>query len=84
MKSTKVKLNRLYVNPFYKHDDPTFNEFSAIHEQCNELLPLTWASHEPLDDLYAPSYLTFNIASQQYGLHHHGGFADVYVHVHLA
>jgi hypothetical protein len=61
----------------------TFIEFLTIHEQHNELLSLTWASHEPLTNLYVPSYLTFKIVVQQYGLHHCGCFADVYVHMHL-
>ncbi len=64
MKLAKVELYWLYVNPFYKCDDPTFNEFSSIHEQCNELLSFIWASHEPPDDLYVPSYLAFNIVGQ--------------------
>jgi hypothetical protein len=50
----------------------------------SEPLSLTWASHGPPIDLYMPSYLTFNIVGQQYGLHHCGCFADVYVHMHLA
>ncbi len=64
MKSTKVELYQLYVNVFCKYDDPTFNEFSTVHEYCSDLMSFTWASHEPPADLYVPSYLTFNIASQ--------------------
>jgi len=41
MRSTKVKLYRLYVNPFYNHDDSTFNEFTVVCEHHNELLPFT-------------------------------------------
>jgi len=41
VKSTRVELYSLYVDPFCKYDDPTFNEFSIVHEQHNELLPLT-------------------------------------------
>ncbi len=72
MKLTKAELYQLYVNPFYKYDDSIFNEFFVVHEQCTELLPLTWASHEPPTYLYVPLYLAFNIIGQQYGLHHHG------------
>lgn len=42
-RSTKVKLYQLYVDPFYKYDDSTFNEFTVVCEHHNELLPLTWA-----------------------------------------
>ncbi len=41
VKSIEAKLYQLYVNPFFKYDDPTFNEFSTIHEQHSELLPFT-------------------------------------------
>jgi hypothetical protein len=74
----------LYVDPFCKYDDSAFIEFLTIHEQHSELLPLTWASHEPLANLYVPSYLAFNIVGQLYGLHHCGCSANVYVHTHLA
>jgi hypothetical protein len=48
VKLAEVELYQLYVNPFYKYDDLAFNEFLVVHEQCNELLSFTWASHEPL------------------------------------
>jgi hypothetical protein len=84
MRSTKVKLYRLYVNPLYKYDYSTFNEFIVVCEHHNELLSLMWASHEPLIDLYMPPlYLAFNIVGQSYGLHHHGGSIGVYVHMNL-
>lgn len=54
-RSTKAKLYQLYVDPFDKYDDSTFNEFTVVCEHHNELLPLTWASHEPLIDLYMPA-----------------------------
>ncbi len=45
MKSIEGKLYHLYVIPFCKYDDSSFNEFSIVHEQCSELLSLAWASH---------------------------------------
>ncbi len=83
MKLAKVKLYRLYVDPFCKYDDPKFNEFSIVHER-NKLFSLIWASHGPPIELYVPSHLTFNIVGQQYGLHHCGCFVDGYVHMHMA
>jgi hypothetical protein len=41
VKSTRVELYRLYVDPFCKYDDPIFNEFSIVHEQHSELLSFT-------------------------------------------
>ncbi len=32
VKLIEVELYRLYVNLFYKYDDPTFNEFLIVHE----------------------------------------------------
>jgi hypothetical protein len=78
VKLVEVELYQLYVDPLYKYDDSAFNEFSIVHEQCNELLPLAWASHEPPTYLYMPLYLAFNIVGQQYGFHHCGSFANVY------
>jgi hypothetical protein len=79
VKLVEVELYQFYVDPLCKYDDSAFNEFSVVHEQCSELLPLNWASHEPPIYLYVPLYLAFNVVGQQYGLHHHGSFVDVYV-----
>jgi hypothetical protein len=41
MKLAEVELYQLYVDPLCKYDDLAFNDFLVVHEQCNELLPLT-------------------------------------------
>jgi hypothetical protein len=84
MKSTKAKLHRLYVDPFCKYDNYTFDEFIVVCEHRSALLPLTWVSHEFDVNLYLLSYLAYNIVGHNYKLHHHGGFNDAYVHVNMS
>ncbi len=84
MKSTKAELHQLYADPFCKNDDSTFNEFIVVCEHHNELLPLTWVSHEFDVNLYLLPYLAFNIVGHNYGIHHHGGSNGAYVHVNMS
>jgi hypothetical protein len=79
----KVKLYWLYVNLFCKYDDSTFNEFIVVYEHYSELLPLTWASHEPSRLVLCVAILSVQHVGQNYGLHHHGESINVYVHVNL-
>jgi hypothetical protein len=84
VKANEAKLHQLYVDPFCKCDNSTFNEFTTICEHRSELLALIWVSHEFDADLYLLPYLAFNIVSHNYILHNRGGSNGAYVYVNMS